>query len=253
MLQLKLSINKKIGLERTEKNNIQTSIGCNNGLQQETLQYQNWNKQINQDIQQSKTEKNKFDSLINDTTERLHVLQDGIDGYKKDLHILDIIKFIVSEEGVKSYIVKKILQLLNSKLAYYLKKLDANCMCYFNEYFEEEIIDEKGKLCSYFNFSGAERKSIDLACLFAFMDIRRLQGDVSFNFSIYDELFDSSFDERGVELVLGILKERIEKYSECIFVISHRKESVKLATGDIIQLQKKNGITTRIENMVLQP
>ena len=59
-------------------------------------------------------------------------------------------------------------------------------------------IDEKGKLCSYFNFSGAERKNIDLACLFAFMDIRRVQGDVAFNFSMYDELFDSSLDERGV-------------------------------------------------------
>ena len=121
-------------------------------------------------------------------------------------------------------------------------------MCYFNEYFEEQIIDEKGKVCSYFNFSGAERKSIDLACLFAFMDIRRLQGDVSFNFSIYDELFDSSFDEKGTELVLGILKERIEKHNECMFIISHRKESIKMATGDIIQLEKKNGITTRVEN-----
>ena len=52
---------------------------------------------------------------------------------------LDIIKFIVSEEGVKSYIVKKILQLFNAKLALYLKKMDSNCICIFNEYFEEEI------------------------------------------------------------------------------------------------------------------
>ena len=115
----------------------------------------------------------------------------------------------------------------------------------FNEYFEEQIIDEKGKVLSYFNFSGAEKKNIDLACLFAFMDIRRLQGDVAYNINIYDELFDSSLDERGVELVLDILKERIEKYNECIMVISHRKESVKLATNDVIFLEKKNGITTR--------
>ena len=117
----------------------------------------------------------------------------------------------------------------------------------FNEYFEEEIIDEKGKQCSYFNFSGAERKNIDLACLFAFMDIRRLQGDVAFNFSMYDELFDSSLDERGVELVIEILKERISTYNECVIVISHRKESTKLATGEVIFLEKQNGVTTRVE------
>ena len=80
------------------------------------------------------------------------------------------------------------------------------------------------------------------------MDIRRLQGDVAFNFSIYDELFDSSLDERGVELVIDILKDRIDTYNECVMVISHRKESVKLATGEIIYLEKQNGMTTRVES-----
>jgi len=170
-----------------------------------------------------------------------------INDIKKTISRLDIIKFVVSEEGVKSYIVKKILQLFNAKLSHYLKKMDSNCICIFNEYFEEEIINEKGKPCSYFNFSGAERKNIDLACLFAFMDIRRLQGDVAFNFSMYDELFDSSLDERGVELVIDILKERIEQHDECVMVISHRKESTKLATGEIVFLEKQNGVTVRVD------
>jgi len=117
----------------------------------------------------------------------------------------------------------------------------------FNEYFEEEIVDTKGNERSYFNFSGAERKNMDLACLFTFMDMRRLQGDVCFNFSIYDELFDSSLDAKGIELVIGVLKERVEKYDESIMVISHRKESVKAATGDVIFLEKLNGITKRVD------
>ena len=79
------------------------------------------------------------------------------------------------------------------------------------------------------------------------MDIRRLQGDVTFNFSIYDELFDSSLDERGVDLVSAIIRERVEKYNECVYVISHRKESVKAATGEVIYLEKSNGITRRVK------
>ena len=78
------------------------------------------------------------------------------------------------------------------------------------------------------------------------MDIRRLQGDVAFNLNIYDELFDSSLDEKGVELVVSILQERVEKFNEAAIVISHRRDSTKIATGDIIFLQKENGITTRI-------
>ena len=125
--------------------------------------------------------------------------------------------------------------------------MDANCICRFNEYFEEEIVNEIGENCSYFNFSGAERKNIDLAILFTFMDMRRLQGDIAYNIVMFDELLDSSLDEKGVELVLNIIKERIETYSESIYIISHRKESVKAATGDVVVLEKKNGITTRVD------
>lgn len=226
----------KDDLNRQEITNIKNSIN----------QLRELNLQIDSDLDQLKQGDNGLKTLIESTGKKLEQIQQAIDTLKQQISVFEVVKFIVSEEGVKSYIVKKILQLFNSKLAYYLKKMDANCICVFNEYFEENIIDEKGKICSYFNFSGAERKNIDLACLFAFMDIRRLQGDVAFNFSIYDELFDSSLDEKGVDLVTEILKERIEKYKECIMVISHRKESVKSATGEIIFLEKKNGITTRV-------
>lgn len=224
-------------LEQKELESIKTRIN----------QLNLWQKELDIDLAELSKTNNQHDTNIEDITKRLEDIKSVLEETKIHFNMLDAVKFVLSEEGVKSYIVKKILQLFNSKLAYYLKKMDSNCICIFNEYFEEEIIDEKGKPCSYFNFSGAERKNIDLACLFAFMDIRRLQGNVAFNFSVYDELFDSSLDEKGVELVLGILRERIEKYNECIMVISHRKESVKFASGDIIFLEKKNGITKRIE------
>lgn len=210
------------------------------------VQLEVWNNQIKDDIKKLKESTIDFDDVIQEAEDRLKNVESKLSDIKLSLSLLEVVKFIVSEEGVKSYIVKKLLQLFNNRLAHYLNKMDANCLCIFNEYFEDEIIDEKGKLCSYFNFSGAERKNIDLACLFAFMDIRKLQGNVSYNFSVYDELLDSSLDEKGVELVLEILKERVEKYNECIFVISHRKESTKAATGDIIQLEKENGLTRRV-------
>jgi len=203
------------------------------------------NEQLKDSIANINSQSDTFNNLITEAQERLDSVKAEIDNIKKIINLLDVVKFVVSEEGVKSYIVKKILQNFNSKLAYYLKKLDSNSICVFNEYFEEEILNEKGKICSYNNFSGAERKAIDLACLFSFMDMRKAQGNVHYNISFYDELFDSSLDEKGIEIVLEILKERSEKFNESIFVISHRKESIKLATGDIIFLEKQNGITRR--------
>jgi len=244
---LDLKLNKAVESLKTKINNFKLEEKGIDNIKNRIEQINVWQKELEIDLAELNKTDNQYDTVIAEVTARLNDIKVTLEKTKTHLNMLEAVKFVLSEEGVKSYIVKKILQLFNSKLAYYLKKMDANCICIFNEYFEEEIIDEKGKPCSYFNFSGAERKNIDLACLFAFMDIRRLQGNIAFNFSVYDELFDSSLDEKGVELVLGILKERIEKYNECIMVISHRKESVKFATGDIIFLEKKNGITKRIE------
>ena len=188
-----------------------------------------------------------LESQITDYTNKVDMLEDQVESLSKNNKILEFVKFILSEEGVKSFIVKKILNILNGRLLYYLKKMDANCVCKFNEFFEEEIKNDKGQECSYFNFSGAERKNIDLACLFTFMDIRRMQGDVSYNLVMFDELLDSSLDEKGVELVLSILKERVETYNESIYIISHRKESAKESSGEVIYLEKTNGITRKLK------
>ena len=206
-----------------------------------------WQEELKGDLESIESTDTDFDTLIIETKQRVDKLEKKVKKFKNELSKLDIVKYIVSEEGVKSYIVNKLLELLNSKLLHYLKRLDSNSICIFNEYFEEEILNEKNKVCSYFNFSGAERKSIDLACLFTFSDIRRLQGGVQYNIAIYDELFDSSFDEKGIELITQILQDRVEELDECSIVISHRKESIKAVTGDVIYLEKENGITTRVD------
>ena len=240
-------VRQKIRTLESDIHNIALEERDITGLNQRLAQLNEWQTMLEQDIHELETTTTTFDDVIAEQNNKCIQIQTNLEQLKEVLGDYDVAKFVVSEEGVKSYIVTKILQIFNTKLAYYLGKMDANCKCEFNEYFEEKIVDTKGKECSYFNFSGAERKSVDLACLFAFMDIRRLQGDVCFNFSIYDELFDSSLDERGVELVINILKERIEKFNESIMVISHRKESIKAATGNIIFLEKTNGITHRVD------
>jgi DNA repair exonuclease SbcCD ATPase subunit len=240
-------VNTKISTLENSIHAYNLEIKDHQNRQARLSQLNEWQTMLDQDLKDLEQASTQFDTLIDDKQQELVKLEAGLETIKDTTNVLDVVKFVVSEEGVKSYIVKKILQLFNSKLAYYLQKMDANCICTFNEYFEEEIVDIKGAQRSYFNFSGAERKNMDLACLFTFMDMRRLQGDVCFNFSIYDELFDSSLDARGIELVINVLKERVEKYNESIMVISHRKESVKAATGDIIFLEKSNGITKRVD------
>lgn len=214
--------------------------------QERIAQLDVWIDELETDIINITSNNTDYTELIANNQQIVAELTEKCTELHKKLNNLDIVKYVVSEEGVKSYIVNKLLDMLNNRLLYYLKKLDSNSICMFNEYFEEEILNEKNKICSYFNFSGAERKAIDLACLFTFSDLRRMQGGVCYNIAIYDELFDSSFDEKGIELVTDVLKTRIEELNECVIIISHRKESIKQVTGDIIFLEKYNGITKRL-------
>jgi len=192
-------------------------------------------------------EKESFDNQnIAETQKKIQKIEKEISELQKKLLILENCKFIVSEEGVKTFIIKKIITLLNSQLNYYLKALDAPCTCEFNEFFEETIYNLEGKESSYFNFSGGERKRIDIAILFMFQDILKLQTGTHFNFSIYDELFDSALDEKGIAKILDLLKERTQKYSESVYIISHNKSASLENFDDVIKLQKIKGKTFMI-------
>ncbi len=167
---------------------------------------------------------------------------------KQDAEDLETCKFILGEEGVKSFVVKKLLGMLNTSIQTYITELGMTMRCKFDEYFDEQITNEKGKEISYWNFSGGERRTVDLACAWAFKDIKRKISGISSNVEFCDEIFDSAFDERGLDLLIEVLKSRIDKYGMSIYAISHRKETMKHIDGEIVMLEKENGVTIRTED-----
>ncbi len=214
--------------------NTETKVGLiNENIQALLKEIENVRKQTNEALE----------NVVKELEEKLKTGKQELEKLDHDCNVLECVKFVVSEEGVKSYIVKKILAVLNGRMAYYLDKLHANCLCQFDEFFDEQITDEKGELKSYFNFSGGERKRIDLACLFSFLDIRRMQGDVHFSTIFYDELLDSSLDDKGVELVLDVLRERAQKYNENCYIITHRGTTITEKIDNTVFLEKRNNFT----------
>lgn len=167
-------------------------------------------------------------------------------GLKQNSEDLEVVKFILGEEGVKSVIVKKLLGMLNSSIQKYITSLGLSIRCKFDEYFDEEISNGKGNKFSYFNLSGGERRTLDLACAWSFKDIKRKISGVSSNVEFCDEIFDSAFDERGFDLLIEVIKERISNQNMSIYAISHRKEAHKHMDGEEVYLEKENYVTRRV-------
>jgi DNA repair exonuclease SbcCD ATPase subunit len=212
---------------------------------QELNQISQRNEEISIEIKDLRNERDGVLDLINGIEIEIKESESKIEDIQKRMTILDSAKFVVSEEGVKTYIIKKMLSLLNSRLNYYLQTLEAPCKCEFNEMFEEVIHNDSGKECSYFNFSGGERLRINLAVLFMFQDLLRIQTGSSFSLSMYDELFDSAVDEKGIEKVLEILKDRVSEYNESIYIVSHNTHIYKNSNIDnCIFLEKYKGVTS---------
>ena len=127
-----------------------------------------------------------------------------------------------------------------------MTSLGMTMRCKFDEYFYEQITNDRGAEISYWNFSGGERRTVDLACSWSFKDIKRKIVGVSSNVEFLDEYVDAAFDERGLDLLIEALKNRIDKHDLSCYAISHRKEMSKHVDGETINLEMENKITRRI-------
>ena len=201
---------------------------------------------IEQQIEKEQNRTENFDKNIQENEKKKVELEKKISELDQRIYILNNSKFILSDEGLKSVFISKIINLLNTKINHYLNKLDSNSRIAFDSYFEDSLTDSVGKIASYANLSGAEKKAVDLACMFSFMEMRELQNFPIFNFVLFDEIFDSSFDKKSVQLITDICEEISSNKS--VFIISHRKDAIYSNNYKTISLQKKNGVTNMLEN-----
>lgn len=198
------------------------------------------------DLVRNRESVNEFKNLLDNTVEKKAAKALELDGWSKKSKIYQFIKEILSENGYRAYLIRQLVRVLNERINHYLKRLEAPCVIEFNEFFENTIIDElTGEGRSYESYSAGERRRIDLSTLMAFMDMRRIQGDVGFNVAFYDEVLDSALSANGTEKLFEVLNERLEKYGESAYIISHKKENVNnyLVTNKI-QMEKTGGVVT---------
>ena len=214
------------------------------GLENSLKQY----KESLDNLKLEELPKPNFEESIRNTWERQNVENDNFRILKQKSDDYEICKFVLGEEGVRSFVVKRLLSMMNASIQQYINDLGMSIRCKFDEYFDEQLSNDKGKEISYWNLSGGERRTVDLACAWAFKDLKRKISGVSSNVEFFDEWADSAFDTIGFDKFIEQLKQRIIKQELSVYVISHRTEMFKHCDGEIVSLEKEMGITRRINN-----
>ena len=170
-----------------------------------------------------------------------------VDEIQKQLGQMNVCEHILGEQGVRSYIVHMLLELLNGRIKYYLKSFKSTFEFTFNEVFEEIIKDAHGVICMYNNCSGAEMKKIDLAIAFAFLDIIKFHRQVEYNIAFYDEILDSSVDNKSLEHIIDFIAEKAANNGKSIYIVTHKTDIMMPQLTETVLLEKRNGFTRRIE------
>ena len=190
-----------------------------------------------------------FKKLIESTQDALDTVQKAVDKLEKELGKMNICEHILGEYGVRAYIVNQLLDLFNNRIMYYLTAIKSTFNFKFNEFFEEEITDSNGVICLYNNCSGAEMKKIDLAISFAINDMLSLQKQISYNIIFFDEILDSSVDDKSLNIILNFISEHTQKENKSVYIISHKSGAQIPYINEVITLEKVNGFTKRTYEM----
>lgn len=182
----------------------------------------------------SKTEKERTDLL-----EKRRLLSE-------EKQMIDIAISLLKDGGIKSKIIKQYVPLMNSLINNYLATMNFPVDFSLDENFRETIKSRHIDEFSYENFSEGEKFRINLSILLAWRAIAKVKNSVNCNILFFDEIFDSSLDEDGIDAFMKIMS-GLEDTSN-VFVISHKTDKLIDKFERVCTFKKKGNFSIYTES-----
>ncbi len=192
---------------------------------------------LKQDIKIDETKFNDFKNKIDhfDTLLKLNYYEFN---YQK------IIQELLQDTGIKKYIIRKRLPVLNNLLKMFLQKFEIPIYFKFDENFNDVVETKFKESSSYFSFSEGQKKLIDLAVVFAFLSFSKLRNQKSdINILILDEI-DSGLDAEGRNILFEVLKDASNNELKEIITVSHAMDVDNDMIDRAFQVKMENGFST---------
>lgn len=198
-------------------------------------------KIVNED---KETDKNSLIELLDENTEKIGNRKVKQTEYSSEDSFLEILEYILGDDGVKNLAMKTILPTLNQNINMMINQVHLPYVIKFNDKFDC-VITSIGEQINPLSMSTGERKRADFIIIIALLKILKIQYP-TLNLLFLDEIF-SSIDAAGVYEIIKILQEITKEYELNTWVINHSELPMELfdkrveitKVGGFSQLQKE--------------
>lgn len=157
---------------------------------------------------------------VKELEEELAVIQKDIDAQTEEANIIAIMKNILSDNGIRKYIVAQYLPLLNDYIKEYMGLMEMDCFFQLDDSFDEITNTGRTNTIDYEFASQGETVRINFCIMLAFIKIAEKRCGNRIVNLIIDEAI-SSLDEVNAGLLLEIITKYLNK---TVLVISHNPD-----------------------------
>ena len=161
-------------------------------------------------------EKGKLEMMEED----MQSMRDKIFSLQDKINEHEMVVTMLKDGGIKAQIVKKYLPIMNQFIRKYLVELDFPIHFVLDNEFSETISSPLHQNFTYSSFSEGQKARVNIALLLTWRELGKLKNSISTNLLILDEVFSSSLDDSGTELLLKLLRFKMGDENN-IFVINH--------------------------------
>lgn len=141
------------------------------------------------------------------------------------------------KKSMKTWCINNIIGYFNAKIKYYVDR-------FFNGDVEltldndlNETILAGGSERTFGQFSGGEKRRLNLAVLFALNSLIKANVSTKINIMFLDEVLSSHLDEKGISTVLELLEELKDKKNS-VYLIDHKENFKDYPSFENIQILK---------------
>ena len=188
-------------------------------------------------------ERKNIESELEKEIELIAVDESGIASYKSSIEALDSslieqnsnrehIKFIrdlLSDDGIKTFIIRKYLPVINKILNSYLQRFQSDVVFKFNEQFDEVIESRFKDSFSYESFSEGQKRRIDLAILFTFIEFAKVKFPKACNNILILDEVGAGLDSDGFDILMTVVEEISQRDNKNVIMLSPTITDTKFA------------------------